>query len=292
MSEPRPTDFRPRWYLEATSEERSTFHDEPWIGHQPLVYPRITTRIVPPHDDPTLSAKTLSEIVECTQKIAHYAANDVVNGLNPEFSDLRSVRRELLAFSLLSIEPFEEGSFVIPSRLEAPPIESTEEGASTATTDQVVQRFHEILKSLNSGALNASVSLGALHTVDALAHTVEKVGANLEISATDSRSKSLERIYTAADFRPRIQRMIQRRRTTYQTLQQLEGRVTSLDIEQGKLLLSTSLSSERTAGSFPMTLHPKLLESLGRHVRLFGLIDWVSDMPKSINIQDSEFLDD
>lgn len=292
MSNPNPTDFRPKWYTTARPEDLVGLESEPWIGSQPLVFPRVTTRIIPLSGTAALSAKALSEIIENTQKVANYAAYDVVNGLNPEFADLRSMGQELLKFSLLTVEPFEEGSFVIPARFEAAALEAVGDRNRTVTTDEVAERFQEIFKALNTSAPSTGVSLGALQTVDALTRTLEKISADLEFTATNSYSEPFELVRTDAQYRARVQSVIRHRRPTSQCLETLEGRVTALDIVQGKLLLSMAGPEDRIRGAFPTTLHPKLMESLGRQVQLFGLIERRGGRPVRINIQDSETLDD
>lgn len=292
MNDPKPTDFRPKWYESASPERRAELEAEPWIGSQPYVFPRVTTRILPLGGSATLSARALSEIIENTQKLATYAAYDVVNGVNPEFSDLRSVGPQLQKFSLLTVEPFEEGSFVIPARFEAAPLEAQGEDMQTATTDQVALRFQEILKSLSDRLPATSVSLGALQTVDALTHTMEKIGADVEFSAADSLAHELPPVRADSTYRGQIREVLKRRRPTSQALETLEGHVTALDIVQGSLMLSVEGAGDRIKCTFPTTLHPKLLESLGCLVRLYGLIERKRGRPFRMNIHDSESLDD
>ena len=59
----------------------------------------------------TLAAHTVSEVIDLTQKLAHFAAYDEVRGANPDFADIRSMGSDVLAFSRLTLEPFEAGSY-------------------------------------------------------------------------------------------------------------------------------------------------------------------------------------
>ena len=70
-----------------------------------------------------LSAITLSEAITCTQKILNYVSYEVVHGTNSEFSDLRTAEQPILQLAKLSVDPFQEGSFIIPASLSEAAVE-------------------------------------------------------------------------------------------------------------------------------------------------------------------------
>ena len=64
MSEPERSEFRPRWFRDASAEDRAAFDFDLVVGSQPFVFPRITTRILTERDEAVLSATALNEIIE------------------------------------------------------------------------------------------------------------------------------------------------------------------------------------------------------------------------------------
>jgi hypothetical protein len=121
MPESNYVEFAPAWL------QRNAGHPEieetPCTGSQPEYAPRLPIRLFPSNISNSLSALTLSQTVACTQKILNYVSYEVVNGIQHYFSDLRSINEGVASLGKLSIDPFEEGSFVIPARLPAEPIE-------------------------------------------------------------------------------------------------------------------------------------------------------------------------
>jgi hypothetical protein len=75
-------------------------------------------------------------------------------------------------------------------------------------------------------------------------------------------------------FLDKVQRVIRSRRPSEEKLESLEGRVTLLDIIEGKLLLSVTGASKRVKGNFSHMFTPSLLKSLNQRVRLQGIVEW------------------
>lgn len=62
-------------------------------------------------------------------------------------------------------------------------------------------------------------------------------------------------------------------------------------IQEGELRLSISGQKQRLKGKFHTMLHPTLLESLGKRIRVFGRLSYKNDQIISVQIQQAEVLD-
>lgn len=292
MIEPRKANFRPRWMDSPTTNDLRNIEDHSWIGGKPLDYARIVVRLMPSRSSSAISARTLWEVVEHAQKLSSYATYDVANSPNPDFADLRSMGADLAKFSNLTIEPFEEGSFVIPTRLEAAPMELAGETNRTITTDDLVKRFQEILLSLNqTSSVVTDISIGALQTIDSFNKVLDRAQAKVELASSTSWSESLPVFESSDEFQLRVEKVLVNRRPTLEKLESIEGRITAFDILKGELMLSVDGLSNRVKGTFSKTLQTKLMLALDQRVRLLGFIERRGNNPKRINIQDTELLD-
>src|SRR5205807_443178 len=124
MDEPRYYDSGPGWARSA--KKRTPVDEPPTIGLALPSAPRLPTRIIPQDDGRTISALSLCDAVDTTQRIVNYASYEAVNGVHLGFTDLRSTEAQpALRLAKLRIEPFEDGSFVIPATLpeETLPVE-------------------------------------------------------------------------------------------------------------------------------------------------------------------------
>ncbi len=276
----------------AAANDFAALEDHAWIGSKPIDYARIVVRLKPDANSATISARTLSDVVDHTQRLASFATYDVANGPNPDFADLRSMGSDLSRFSALTIEPFEEGSFVIPTRFEANPLELPGESNRTITTDDLVKRFQEILLSLNNASVAVTdVSIGALQTIDSFNKVLDKARTSIELKSSTSWSVSLPVFESSEDFQNRIEKALKQRRPTLEKYESIDGRITAFDILKGELMLSVDSISNRIRGTFAKTLQTKLMLAIDQRVRLLGFIERKGDSPKRINIQDAELLD-
>ncbi|MEX1027389.1 MAG: hypothetical protein WD049_05190 [Candidatus Paceibacterota bacterium] len=301
MHEPPKTDFQPRWYRNATAEVRNALADFSGSGSKPLNWPRIVTRILPSSGSSSLAARTVSEVIDLTQKLAHFAAYDAVRGLNPDFADMRSMGADVLSFSRLTIEPFEEGSFVIPARFESadfipvePNAKELEAGNITPeaiSAESIASRFGSILDEIATGGATHTISTGALQTVQQLNRALKREVVAIEFATFDRREQQSSYRSIDHEFIERVDRVIQQRRPSNDQLESVEGTVTALDIEQGELRLSIRGQKQRVRGNFHTMLHPTLLESLGKRIRLFGSLSYKRDSMVSIQIQQAEVFD-
>lgn len=301
MHEPTKTDFQPRWYRNATSQDREALANFAGSGSQPLNWPRIVTRILPTSGSSSLAAQTVSEVIDLTQKLANFAAYDTVRGMNPDFADMRSMGADVLSFGRLTIEPFEEGSFVIPARLESADYESVEyesdqRDSVTAkpaliSSERIASRFGSILVEIAEGGATHTISTGALQTVQQLNRALKREASAIEFSTFDRREHRSSHQTIDRDFIERVDRVIQKRRPSNVQLETVEGTVTALDIEQGELRLTVAGQKQRIKGNFHTMLHPTLLDSLGKRIRLFGNLSHKNDSMVSIQIQQAEVFD-
>ena len=292
MSEPKFVDFKPRW-MRARNESDRILDESPANGSLAEVSPRINARLLPVGGSHRLSAKTLSDTIALTQAVVQYAGNDVCHGINPDFADLRSISADVLGLTKLSVEAFEAGSFVIPTRLEANPVPVEDaEGRRKVTTEEVVYRFEQILQSLKTPSLAAQVSIGAIQVVESLGRVIRREAEAIEFSSFDSLGQPRLSLRVDEEYVRRVNHIRQSRRPTQASLETLEGLVTALDIREGKLQLSIEGKRSRVTGHFTMMFLPSLLESLGRRVRLQGLVEWRRQFPYSIQVMDAETLID
>lgn len=291
MNEPTKTDFQPRWYRNANPELRNALADFPANGSVPLEWPRIVTRVLPANGFNSLAAHTVSEVIDLTQKLAHYAAFDAIRGPNPDFADMRSMGAEVLDFSRLTIEPFEAGSFVIPARFESRDFLKSGETDKPISAESIANRFGTILDSIATGEASNSISTGALQTVQQLNRTLKREASAIQYSTFDRYEKRGSYQTVDSAFIDRVETLIKNRQPSEQKLDSLEGIVTALDIEQGELRLSVAGQKDRIKGTFHVMLHPTLLESLGKRITLFGKVSYKRNQIVSVLIQQAEVLD-
>src|SRR5262249_25641351 len=248
--------------------------ETPSVGSLAEISPRIDARLLPLDGSTKLSAKTLSELISLTQSIVQYAGYDVYHGINPHFADLRSLSAALVSLTKLSIEPFEEGSFVIPARLEANPlaIEDTQPSRQV-TAEDVVKRFNEILASLQDPSSAVQVSIGAIQTVEALGRVIRREAEAIEFSSFDILGQPRQSLRVDEDYIDRVHKVRESRRPTRAALETLEGTLTALDLVRATLQLSLDDRRIRIQGSYPMLFQPSLVNCLGKRVRIQGQVE-------------------
>ncbi len=288
MAEPKRVDFKPRWMSELTEEDRRVLDAFSHSGSLAEVPPRINARILPQDGSHSLSAKALSEAIGLTQAIVQYAGYDVYHGVNPDFADLRSLSSEVVALTRLTIEPFEEGSFVIPTRLEASPLAVADTTATRQiTAEDVVKRFDEILASLQQSAAT-QVSIGAIQAIEALGRVIRREAQAVEFASFDAFGQPRQSLRVDEGYIACVHRVRLSRQPTRAKLETLEGQVTAIDIREGKLQLSIEGQRRRVQGSFSMLLLPSLMDYLGCRVKLEGYVEWKGKIPVSIQVLAAE----
>jgi len=223
----------------------------------------------------------LSEAIDLTQSIVSYAANDVFHGPNPDFADLRSLGSDLLQLSKLTIEPFEEGSFVIPARLEAEGIPGSK---SVVTTQSVAERFVEMMSAFAQEKNASLVSIGAIQAIESLDRVLHREANAIEFESFGTSGAAFSRVTVDPDYIGRVRTLRTSRQPTLNVLDVIEGTITSLDIRENKLQLSMSTQTRRVTGTFSSLYLPSLLEALGRRVRLSGYVTRKGRTCISVNV--------
>ncbi len=283
---------KPAWATELTDEEERILEAVPCLGSPPETAPRIDARLIPADGGYRVSAKTLVDTVSHMQQLVHYAGYDACFGPNPNFADLRALRPEVLTVARLTIEPFAEGSFVIPTRLESEAVSfATEDGRRQVTAESVAHRFNEILEHVGHRSLASDVSAGAIQAIESFGAVLRREIAAIEFSSYDGKGEGkLAPRVIDANFLTRAMRVKQERQIVYDETETLEGKVTALDIHEGKLQLSVDGQRRRVRGTFDMMFLPSLMEILGQRMRLTGYVQWKSGAPATIRILTAQTL--
>lgn len=272
MPEPQPIHFVPKWLREASAEELIVLSGSAY-GSAPPDFPRLVTRILPKNRGCTLSALSLSETLRLEQSLALHAARDVIYEPNPDFADLRSLSGSVMEFAKLTIEPFEEGSFVIPARLEAVPFRTVESTPAVVETGAILDRLMEMMDLLRTPRQATGVSIGALQTIESFGRVLNREAECIEIVPYDTHGNSLRRTEIRPETVSVVKGLLAKRRSSEQPLEQLRGRLTALDTETNAFQLNVLGQRQRVKG-FVMAFHmPWMRERLGRSVRLEGIVE-------------------
>ncbi len=293
MSDPKIVDFKPRWMRELSEDDRRLIEDLPPVGVVPEGPPRLHTRLVLAGERRSVSFKTLSETLQRTQAIVQFAACDVFHGVNPDFADLRSAGAEVLQLGKLTAEPFEEGSLLVPARLEAVPVQaSSEDERRMVTTQDVLDRFNKILGAFASRQPATEVSIGAIQVIEALGQVIRREAEAIEYSLFDTLGRPAHPIRVTRETIDHVSRVRQARRPTQARLETLAGTITALDLAEQKLVLSLEGSGERVKGTYSMLFQPTLVECLGRPVRLQGRVERRGRRVLSVRVESVEVPDE
>jgi hypothetical protein len=293
VAEPKIVDFKPRWMRDLSDEDRRILDDFSASGSIPPGAPRINARLLPFGGSNRISAKTLGEAIGLTQSIVQYAGYDLYHGINPDFVDLRSLSAPLVNLTRLVIEPFEEGSFVIPARLEATPLAvEGEEQPRNVTAEGVVKRFDEILTALRTPSSTPQVSIGAIQAVESLGRVIRREAEAIEFASFDSLGQPQLPIRVDEGYIARVQKVRESRRPSQARLETLAGTLTALDIVAETLHLRLHTSGERVKGRFSMLFQSTLVERLGQQVRLHGVVERRGRRPISIRVESVEVPDE
>jgi hypothetical protein len=297
VSEMKFTEFKPQWMRDLNVEDQRILGETPSVGSPVEIAPRINARLLPLGGLHTLSARTLSDAIDHMQQVVQYAGYDVYHGVNPDFADLRSLSSDVVNLTRLTIEPFEEGSFVIPARLETGPLTreaGDDQPTRAVSAEDVMQRFEEIFALVGQQSTAAEVSIGAIQAVESLGRVLRREVEAIEFSSFDSLGapRKPHPIRVDQTFIGRVAKVKASRQPTLAKSDTLNGKITALDISEGKLQLSIDGHRRRVRGTFAMLMLPSLQESLGRRVKLTGQVEWRGRTPLSIQVTSTEVLSD
>lgn len=268
MSDPQPIGFVPKWFRNEPAERIEEISGSAF-GDPPPDFPRLVARIVPRNGTCTLSAKSLAETLQLEQNLVQYAARDVVYGLNPDFADLRSLKDAVLQFGRLTVEPMQEGSFVIPARLESEPLPFGEGSENRPfRTEEVLHRWIEIVNCIRSPERAASVSMGALQTLESFGRLLDREAEFVEFTPYDDLRTELETTKLDPAAIDGFRTLLRRRKATDRPLERVRGRLTALDTDTNKFRLAVPNQSQRSDGTC-MAFHMHWMrDRLGSEIEL------------------------
>ncbi len=260
MPDPQTTGFIPKWLRDESFAEDDAF---PFMaGSIPDTDPRVVTRLVPKDHGYRLPARTVSRIIDLKQDLALHAARDIAEGFNPNFADLTSIPKLLRENAALAIEPAEPGSFVIPATL---PVRS-----DTLDPDAVLKRYSELLSAVDDARQASSTSIGALQVCRELGRLLRRDIETIEVTTYDRENAPRPTVQFNTESVVRIDRLIDRRRTTTREFEKLTGRLEALDIGKNEFQLKIPNHKGRVKGSAAFFAITSLRDYLGATVTLEG----------------------
>jgi len=240
----------------------------PNTGIQPAFAPTLPIRLLPHAQGYSISALTLGQVAMATQRIMNYAGYEAVHGSSPEFADLRSVGTDVLALSQLEIEPFEEGSFIIPARLSEDEIRLGERALSGV---DVLQRFVDSMELIATGNAR-TVSIGMIQAVEELGKITRRE-AHIEYSAFGLRSRREPTLLVVDErYVQQATKAKTSRRSTTVAPNELTGRITAVDLV--KFTFTLRVNDVSVAGNYRDFLKDVMESSLGDTVRVYGEIEY------------------
>jgi hypothetical protein len=296
MSSSNLVNFEPKWAREGL-RRISAPDDMPNLGFPPILAPRLPTRIVPKNNTNQISVITLVETVSATQRLLYYAGYETVHGVRLDFADLRQIDSQISVsqISKLNVEPFEEGSFIIPASLsEEEEIEVTKDGEKiTFRAQDVLQRFVDILEGVSTGRPDFPVCIGALQVIEDLGKVLNREANILEYSpAGFSRSPSERKNLVVDRILVDFAAASRKYRLSPQSISDLlEGQLTAVDIIRGSLKLKLP-NRDSISGTFTDQIQDHIIRYLGRQIRLSGIVEYKQKKPTSIRANDVELIED
>jgi len=269
MPDPQTLGFIPKWL-----RDESFGNDDAFLmaGSIPDSDPRVVTRLIPKDHGFSLPARTVGRVLELKQNLVLYAARDVAEGYNADFADLRSLKEPLIRFATLTVEPFEPGSFVIPARLEAAPFVAND-GEEPIPTDRVIERFNQLLESIDRPNDAASMSMGALLTYRELSKLLKKDIESIEWVTIDRAHNRAKPSLFTPERMEAIERLLERRKPTANAVERISGRLTAFDTVTNAFQLSVSGQRQRIRGTVMAFHAPWMCERLGQLVELEGIVE-------------------
>jgi hypothetical protein len=269
--------FTPRWARKADLP-RSDWADSPDTGVEPPYVPRLPTRLLPFSKMHSVSAQTLTDVVWITQRILNCISYELAYG-SCDTVDLRSVGEDVLRLARLEIEPFEEGSFLIPGTLTEELIEI--KGRELSGAD-VLQRFSDVMNEIEDGAEFVHASTTVLEAVEDLGRVTRRE-AHIEyapqLATPDERGS--RPVLVNAGFVSSVARMRKERVDPRGEYGEVEGRLTAVDVRRWSFRLSLGPQHE-VRGTFGEFARATLLESLNKQVKIHGVLNYVGGSLRSV----------
>lgn len=272
MAKSNYINYTPRWALD--EGETTSFLDEvPTIGVEPPYAPRLSTRLIPPHGESTVSGITLIDTLLVTQKILTYSAQEAAFGVQFEFADLRSVDNSVAELARLRIEPFEQGSFIIPALLDERKVTvHTPTGSRELSSREILNRFVTVIETVDQSAEFAA-SIGVVTAVQDLGKILRREVSAVEFypSGFTPSAEPPRRLSINAPYIARVAENLKRRLDLQYQPDSLAGRLIAVDVARATLRLRLSDGSE-IRGSFERTAADSVINSLNKNVELHGVV--------------------
>ncbi len=281
MTEPRYRTTPPRWATAGLPLP------EPAALGTPLPFaPRLPTRIHPLRDQHLIPAPVLRDLIDHTQRLVFIAAQVAAFGQNPDFSDVRTIDKNVQRVATLNISPFAEGSFVIPAELEDLSATVTDRGESRElTATAVVNSFSDLMAALAPAATSetalpairrdptAGMPIGFIQTVEdigkMLGRHIERVDYLAETGPVPAgRPVSVDRA-----FAQRATDALNARKVSSQgQIVERTGRLVSLDLQRrrGRLEVVEGDRRESVPVVFDQSMQLPLARRMGQLVVVVG----------------------
>lgn len=281
----------PPFWAAGTGADASATDLDFTVGREPDYAPRLPIRIIPTNGRHSLSAATVRDIIDTTQKIVSYVAYEVVNGIRTDFANLKLVDRSILDYSTLQIEPFQEGSFVIPTALKESPAKFQANGEERELSGSlIVQRFADVMDQADQD--NLHVSIGLVQSIENLGVVLRREAEVIEFSPVGFRGAAGRKKVIRVDqtFIAKVTETRIRRQDPKEIPDTVEGVLIAIDLTNGKLKLETE--SGVVNGTYSSFITDILAESLRKRVRLSGVVQFKNKKPHFIRAFFSEKADD
>ncbi len=272
----------PKWAVAAAENAAMRdLADCAFIGVEPETKtPRLPTRITPSEGGQMLSAQSTAEIIFLNQRLIQFAGMEVAYGVRQEFSDLRRLSGELRHLTKVRIEPFQEGSLVIPCVLESEPVEILVGSRHKRFTGHdLLDRFSEVLEGIGTDGEQFDTSLGMLQAVRDLNQVLRRDAESIEfvpISRVEHRPITVNRSYVS-----NVEGVIRYRIEPTEFRQEIAGYVTAVDLT--KQTFNLRLADRNTiSGTYTDFVRQSAIQILGRNVTCVGEVQYVGGNPQFV----------
>ncbi len=288
MAKSQFVDFRPAW-ADADPKVLADLEDTPSLGFLPEPPPRLPTRIILADRSRRISAQSLYDTMYATQRLLYFSAFEAVHGADRNFTpNLRTLDEPLMRLAKLHIEPFDEGSFVVPAELGEEVLQLSKNGKLREFTSRdVLRRFTNVLQGVLELGSEFLTCLGVLDAIEHLGKVLNREASGIEYlpSGFGGLEAPAQAILVNAGYVDRAAKTKLERKKPQSSPGQLEGVLTLLDVAESKLKLRLFRPEDKMIpGKFLPLLRDRFVALLGKGVRLYGTVRYQQDLPKSIDV--------
>jgi len=284
---PRHPNSIPKWAIRAAQDGVTADLEEcAYIGVEPLSKtPRLPTRVLPENGSSSLSAISTADLILLNQRMMQFVGFDLAYGIQ-QFNDLRQLPADLRKLTRIRIEPFQEGSFIIPAVLENEPVDvMTGSGKKRYTGHDIIEKFAEVLHGIERHGAGYATSIGMRQSLRDLAPILRREKANVEYQP--STRVSLDPIFVTADLLKDLETAYVAMVVQSTATQKIEGLVTEVDLAKGTfhLHLDGGDTIEGRYSDFIRNVAPSIL---GQRVICNGQVQSKNSVPYFISAFDIE----